>query len=70
MTKRTDAAALERDTEKRQDAYLAIQREVQADSPLVLMFQKIEQAVSRKGVTNYISGPSFDTQIYAGVRKN
>jgi peptide/nickel transport system substrate-binding protein len=70
LTKRTDAAALERDTEKRRDAYLAIQREVQADSPLVLMFQKIEQAVSRKGVTNYISGPSFDTQIYAGVKKN
>jgi len=70
MTKKTEAAVLERDAAKRAQMYLEIQREHQQTSPFVIMFQEIEVAAVRKNVENFILGPSFDDNKFAWVTKN
>jgi peptide/nickel transport system substrate-binding protein len=70
LTKQTDSAAVEPDSDKRKAAYLSLQKQIQADSPLVVLFQKVEQAVGRKNVSGYISGPTFDTPVYATLKKS
>ncbi|HEX2527643.1 MAG TPA: ABC transporter substrate-binding protein [Geminicoccus sp.] len=69
LTKATDAAALEPDTAKREQAYLDIQKEVQAQGAYILMFQQVEQSVLRSNVQGFVSGPTFDTVNYSGVTK-
>jgi peptide/nickel transport system substrate-binding protein len=70
LTKRTDAAARERDPAKRSAMYLDIQREVQKDTPLAILFQNVNQVAYRKNVTGFVSGPTFDTVLYKDVAKN
>ncbi len=69
LTKQADAAALEADTEKRALAYRDLQATLQKDSPLAVLFQQVEVSVLGKNVSGFISGPTFDTVTYAGVKK-
>jgi peptide/nickel transport system substrate-binding protein len=69
MTKKADAAVLERDADKRAQMYLEIQKEHQETSPFVIMFQEIEVAALRKNVDGFVIGPSFDDNRFSGVTK-
>ncbi|NNF45260.1 MAG: ABC transporter substrate-binding protein [Desulfofustis sp.] len=69
MTKRADAAVLEKDTKKRADMYLEIQREHQQVSPFVIMFQDIEILGKRANVDGFVLGPSFDSNFYQYTTK-
>jgi peptide/nickel transport system substrate-binding protein len=69
MTKKADAAVLERDTAKRAEMYLALQREHQQVSPFVIMFQDIEILGQRANVDGFIIGPSFDSNFYHSITK-
>lgn len=69
LTKKADAAVLERDAQKRKQMYLELQRTIQQDSAFVIMFQSTEQATMRKNVKNFVSGPTFDTVFYRLVTK-
>lgn len=69
MTKKADAAVLEKDTAKRAQMYLDLQREHQQVSPFVIMFQDIEVVAERANVKGFIVGPSFDSNFYQHVTK-
>ncbi|HSO18566.1 MAG TPA: ABC transporter substrate-binding protein, partial [Desulfosarcina sp.] len=69
MSRKTDAAVKERDSAKRARMYLELQREHQATSPFVIMFQDIEVAAERANVKGFVLGPSFDSNFYRGVTK-
>ncbi|MGQ3027020.1 MAG: ABC transporter substrate-binding protein [Ferrovibrionaceae bacterium] len=69
LTKETAAAVLERDPQKRIGMYIDLQKKVQADGPIVVMFQQTEQAALRAEVKNFILGPSFDTPVYWQITK-
>jgi peptide/nickel transport system substrate-binding protein len=69
MSRKTDAASQERDPQKRAQMYLEIQREHQATSPFVIMFQDIEVAAERANVEGFVLGPSFDSNFYRYVTK-
>lgn len=64
MTKKADAAVLERDPAKRAEMYLELQREHQKVSPFVIMFQEIEIVGERANVKGFVIGPSFDSNFY------
>ncbi|MCG6929669.1 MAG: ABC transporter substrate-binding protein [Desulfofustis sp.] len=69
MTKKADAAVLEKDTKKRAEMYLELQREHQQVSPFVIMFQDIEILAERANVEGFILGPSFDSNFYQYTTK-
>ncbi|MCP3890619.1 MAG: ABC transporter substrate-binding protein [Desulfobulbaceae bacterium] len=69
MTKKADAAVLEKDAKKRAEMYLEIQKEHQQISPFVIMFQQIEILGKRAGVDGFILGPSFDSNFYQYTTK-
>jgi peptide/nickel transport system substrate-binding protein len=69
ITKETDAAARERDPEKRKELYLNLQTKLQEDGPFVIMFQNTEQVAHHKNVKGFVSGPTFDTVYYRLVAK-
>ncbi|WP_342644190.1 ABC transporter substrate-binding protein [Rhodoligotrophos ferricapiens] len=70
LNKQVDAAILESDTAKRAKMYEDMQKEVMETGPFVIMFQQIEVAALSKNVKNFVLGPSFDTNIVAGVSKD
>lgn len=69
MTKKADAAVLEKDTAKRAEMYLELQREHQQVSPFVIMFQDIEILAERANVKGFILGPSFDSNFFYAITK-
>ena len=69
MTKKADAAVLERDSEKRAKMYLELQAEHQQVSPFVIMFQDIEILSKRANLNGFILGPSFDSNFFSQVTK-
>ena len=69
MSRKTDAAAQERDPDKRAQMYLELQREHQTTAPFVIMFQDIEVAAERANVKGFVLGPSFDSNFYRHVTK-
>lgn len=69
MTKQADAAVMEKDTTKRAEMYLAMQREHQQVSPFVIMFQEIEVLAERSNVGGFILGPSFDSNFFHAITK-
>ncbi len=69
MTKKADAAVLERDAKKRAEMYLELQREHQQASPFVIMFQEIEIFSKRANVNGFVLGPSFDSNFYQHTTK-
>jgi peptide/nickel transport system substrate-binding protein len=69
MTKKSDAAVLEKDTAKRARMYEELQREHQQISPFVIMFQDIEVVAERANVQHFILGPTFDSNFYRYTTK-
>lgn len=63
------AAVRERDTGKREAMYLDLQRKMQTQSPMIVLFQQTEPAAMRANVQNWISGPSFDTYVFWKIKK-
>jgi len=70
LTKKTRAAVLEQDPEKRAAMYEEMQREVMETGPYVIMFQEIEVAAMRDNVSGFIIGPSFDANQFGLARKD
>ncbi|OSQ38821.1 ABC transporter substrate-binding protein [Thalassospira mesophila] len=70
MTAETEAAILERDTQKRIDMYKDLQKKVMDKGPFVVMFQETEIAGVRSNVQNFKLGPSFDDNKYRFVTKD
>jgi len=70
LSKQVEAAVLERDADKRADMYIELQKEVEADSPFVIMFQEIEVIARKKGVEGFVIGPSFQDNSFEAVTKD
>ncbi len=70
ITKQTDAAARERDPEKRKGMYLDLQKKLQEDGPFVIMFQSTELVARRGTVSGFVSGPTYDVVYYRLVTKS
>ncbi|MFT4149075.1 MAG: ABC transporter substrate-binding protein [Paracoccaceae bacterium] len=69
LSKETAAAMLERDTAKRAEMYVDLQKKVMADGPFIVMFQQTENVALRKNVKGFIVGPSFNDNSFIGVSK-
>ena len=69
LTEKTQAAVLEKDSDKRAAIYEDLQRQHQMVSPFIIMFQDTEVASLRDNVKGLVLGPSFDTNFYKGVTK-
>lgn len=69
VSARTLAARKEPDAVKRAAMYEALQREGQQHSPFVMLFQLIENSVTRAAITGLDTGPMSDRYRYAGIKK-
>lgn len=69
ISQRTEAAVLEKDTQKRAEMYLELQRELMQISPFVIMFQDIEILAKRANVNGFVLGPSFDSNFFKDTTK-
>ena len=69
MTKKADAAALERDATKRAKLYQELQAEFRKTSPFVMLFQQTEVAAHRKNVAGLRLGPTADGTLLYKVSK-
>ena len=69
LTKKTDAAALERDATKRARMYGEIQAEVRKTSPFVMLYQEIEVAAYRSNVVGLKLGATSHTNYQFTVSK-
>ena len=69
LTKKTDAAVLERDTEKRKALYAEIQKEHRETSPFVMIYQMNEVAAFRNNVQGLRLGLTSDTTYVHRVSK-
>ncbi|MBI3708750.1 MAG: ABC transporter substrate-binding protein [Proteobacteria bacterium] len=70
LSEKTRAALLEKDTAKREQMYLELQRVVQKESPIIIMFQGQAQVAMRDKVKGYFHGPVNDMIFYRGVTKD
>ena len=66
----TTSALTETDPEKRNDMYRELQSRVQADSPIVIMFQATYQVAMDPDVNGYVNGATSDFVFYRLVEKN
>src|SRR5262249_57568443 len=57
LTKETSAALSERDGDKRCQMYLDLQKKLQDDGALIIMFQQAEALATRANVKGFFSGP-------------
>ena len=69
ISARTLAARKEPNAARRNAMYEALQRESRESSPFVMLFQLIENSVTRATVTGLDTGPMSDRYRYAGVTK-
>ncbi|VDS08526.1 putative D,D-dipeptide-binding periplasmic protein DdpA precursor [Paracoccus haematequi] len=69
MNEATLAATLEQDAEKRAQMYIDIQKQYQAEAPIVPLFQRIEPTGLRENVQNWNSGRSVASVMYRQVTK-
>jgi len=69
MTKKTDAAAQERDGKKRAAMYAELQAEFRRSSPFVMLFQQTEVAALRANVDGFRIGPTSDSTYLFVVAK-
>jgi len=69
LTKKTDAAALERDAAKRVKLYQEIQAEFRRNSPFVMLYQQTEVAAYRANVDGLKIGPTADSTYLFNVAK-
>lgn len=69
LTKKADAAILERDTAKRKVMYEELQAEFRKTSPFIMLYQQTEVAVMRSNVNGLKLGPTFDNNYMFNVSK-
>ncbi len=69
LTKKSDAAVLERDGTKRKGMYEEIQAEFRKSSPFVMLFQQTEVAAYRNNVDGLRIGPTSDSTYMFKVSK-
>ena len=69
MNEMTTAALTEADPEAREDMYRELQRRVQQESPIVIMFQAIKQVAMAPDVSGYVNGATSDFVFYRLVEK-
>jgi len=69
LTKKADAAVLERDTNKRKAMYEVMQADFRKNSPFVMIGQQIETAAIRGNVQGFKIGPTSDATYMFKVRK-
>ena len=70
MNEKTMAALSESDPAKREEMYLELQREVQAEAPFVITFQATQQVAMDEAVDGYVNGASADLVFYRLVEKD
>ncbi len=70
MNRKTMAALAESDPAAREALYLELQEEVQANSPIVIMFQAERQVAMADTVEGYVNGATSDFVYYRLVTKN
>ncbi len=70
LTKKSDAAVLERDAAKRKAMYEEIQAEFRKTSPFVMLYQQTEVAAFRSDVRGLKIGPTSDTTYMFNVSKS
>lgn len=69
MNRATVAATLERDTDKRVQIYLDIQRDYREIAPIIPLFQNVEQVGMRRNVGHWTSGGAVAPAFYRQVTK-
>lgn len=69
MNKLTMAALAEPDQETRNEMYVELQRRVQEESPIVIMFQAVSQVAMNDAVHGYVNGATSDQVYYRLVTK-
>ena len=70
LTKKTDAAVLERDAKKRTAMYQDIQAEFRKSSPFIMLFQANEVAAMRSNVDGLEIGPTSGSTYLFNVSKH
>jgi peptide/nickel transport system substrate-binding protein len=63
------AARDEKDSAKRAQMYMDLQKMALEESPFIIMFQQVETIALRKNVDGFVVGPSFDLDLYKDVVK-
>ena len=66
----TKAAKAEADPAKRNEMYIDIQKKVQANSPIIVMFQAANQVALAKNVSGYVNGATSDFVFFRMVKKD
>jgi peptide/nickel transport system substrate-binding protein len=69
LTKKADAAVLERDAGKRRAMYEEMQADFRKNSPFVMLFQQTEVAAMRSDVQGLKIGPTSDSTYMSKVSK-
>jgi len=69
LTKDTDHALLIRDQTMREEAYRKIQRQVQEDSPFIILFQEKALTATTNEVKGFKLGLTSDQTLYADIVK-
>ena len=69
LTKKADAAVLERDANKRKVMYEEMQAEFRKTSPFIMLYQQLETAALRTDVNNFKIGPTSDATYMFRVTK-
>jgi peptide/nickel transport system substrate-binding protein len=69
LTKKADAAALERDANKRKALYTEIQAEFRQTSPFIMLYQQNDVAAYRGNVSGLKIGPTSDSTYMFMVQK-
>ncbi len=69
LSKKTMAAAMEKDAGQRQQMYLDIQKEVQQNSPYIIMFQANNRVGMQAEIEGFVMGPVTDEIYFRNVRK-
>jgi peptide/nickel transport system substrate-binding protein len=69
LTKKADAAILERDAGKRKVMYEEMQAEFRKTSPFIMIYQQLETAAMRSDVSNLKIGPTSDSTYMFKVTK-
>ncbi len=69
LTKKADAAILERDAGKRKVMYEEMQAEFRKTSPFIMIYQQVETAALRSNVNNLKIGPTSDSTYMFKVTK-
>lgn len=70
MNQETLAALAEPDSDKRNEMYLDLQKQIQEKAPFVVMFQAVKQVGMAPNVDGFVNGATSDFVFYRLVEKN